>query len=140
MPDARNKQADHILPNPEMVVLFWLTLIKACIILKKLFSENPLKPLETTCSPAQHVPLIQQAVWLASTLAGPLLAGGGTFTAVAPRQGEIEGGQWGSAAVQTAASEICPGAGQGGAAVLQGPLKLGNGPLLMPQVLSLSSM
>ena len=77
---------------------------------------------------------------MASTLAGPLLAGGGTFTAVAPRQGEIEGGQWGSAAVQTAASEICHGAGQGGAAVLQGPLKLGSGPLLMPQVLSLSSM
>ena len=140
MPDAHNKQADQILSDPEMVDLFWLTLINACIILKKLFSENPLEPLLITCSPAQHVPLIQQAVWLASTLAGPLLAGGGTFTAVAPRQGEIEGGQWGSAAVQTAASEICHGAGQGGAAVLQGPLKLGSGPLLMPQALSLSSM
>ena len=140
MPDVRNKQADQILSDPEVVVLFWLTLINACIILKKLFSENQLKPLLTTCSPAQHVPLIQQAVWLASALAGPLLAGGGTFTAVAPRQGEIEGGQWGSAAVQTAASEICHGAGQGGAAVLQGPLKLGSGPLLMPRVLSLSSM
>ena len=123
MPDARNKQADHILSNPEMVVLYWLALINACIILKKLFSENPLNPLVTTCSPAQHVPLIQQAVWLASTLAGPLLAGGGTFTSVAPRQGEIGGRPFGTAAVQTGATEPGQGAVQGGAARLKGPLK-----------------
>ena len=123
MPDARNKQADHILSNPEMVVLYWLALINACIILKKLFSENPLNPLVTTCSPAQHVPLIQQAVWLASTLAGPLLAGGGTFTSVAPRQGEIGGRPFGTAAVQTGATELRQPAVQGGAARLKGPLK-----------------
>ena len=64
-----------------------------------------------------------QAVWLASTLAGPLLAGGGTFTSVAPRQGEIGGRQFGTAAVQTGATEPGQGAVQGGAARLKGPLK-----------------
>ena len=63
-----------------------------------------------------------QAVWLASTLAGPLLAGGGTFTSVAPRQGEIGGRPFGTAAVQTGATEPGQGAAQGGAARLKGPL------------------
>ena len=65
-----------------------------------------------------------QAVWLASTLAGPLLAGGATFTSVAPRQGEIGGGPFGTAAVQTGATELRQPAVQGGAARLEGPLML----------------
>ena len=76
-------------------------------------------------SPSSPTPLHSlqvQAVWLASTLAGPLLAGGGTFTAVAPRQGEIGGRPFGTAAVQTGATELRQPAVQGGAARLKGPL------------------
>ena len=64
-----------------------------------------------------------QAVWLASTLAGPVLAGGETFTRVAPRQGAIGGGPLGTAAVQTGVAELGQGAAQGGADCLEGPLK-----------------
>ena len=76
-------------------------------------------------SPSSPTPLHSlqvQAVWLASTLAGPLLAGGGTFTSVAPRQGEIGGRPFGTAAVQTGATELRQGAVQGGADRLKGPL------------------
>ena len=81
----------------------------------------------TVISPSPPIPLsllFAQAVWSASTLAGPLLAGGGTFTSVAPRQGEIGGRPFGTAAVQTGATELLRPAEQGGAARLKGPLML----------------
>ena len=100
--------------SPSLRLKFWKVTDKFVlqIIWQHRFSPTTLHSLQA------------QAVWLASTLAGPLLAGGATFTSVAPRQGEIGGGLFGTAAVQTGATELRQPAVQGGAARLQGPLML----------------